>query len=578
MKAGFIARAWCGPAFVATGLLLGAWLVAPAAHAQSSFGSGMGGPGMGGPREEKKKPVKDPNIPETHAASGSGESMLPEGAEPTLPDDPLKIPEAVADRIGSDRMPEEHELGRGELTERDYYGLYFEERSQDYKLRLAFPVWFERTQPSLTDPTKRDRASLFGGLYFNRRSAEVQEDVLFPVFWNLRDKQDRTTIVGPLVNRVTPTETDNWLAPLYFFGTREKGSYQIIPPLLTYLNHDAEGGFNLIGPAFCSFGGSSGCFDSPKERDFGVFPLYMQGYTPETDYRFVLPLLHYHENNERTLNTLDVWGPFYRESWEDSDVFHVMPLYWSLWGKDERHTTLLPFFHYGWKGNASLFVNPFYLTKTTEEGHQTFATWGYARYRGRTELDMYSPLVWLYRDPDAGVDQKLFFPFFYSRQSPRENSWALFPFYGTFHKEGLSNETWITPAFQHTTSLTGWSTNLYPVLFFGRENHESHSVIAPIFWDFSGPSSRSTVAFPIYWRFAEENSLTQLVGNVLYQEKRVAEGLDWKVHLLPGISYGETPDGHSWDILLGLVGYKRRGDYTALKLFWSTIPLSGELD
>ncbi|MEN9580924.1 MAG: hypothetical protein RJA70_3933, partial [Pseudomonadota bacterium] len=107
-----------------------------------------------GPKAEKKKPVKDPNIPETHAASGSGESMLPEGAEPTLPEDPLKIPEGVAERIGSDAILEEPEVGRGEITDRDYYGLYFQERSDDYRLRLAFPVWMERTQPSLTDPTK----------------------------------------------------------------------------------------------------------------------------------------------------------------------------------------------------------------------------------------------------------------------------------------------------------------------------------------------------------------------------------------------------------------------------------------
>jgi hypothetical protein len=33
-------------------------------------------------------------------------------------------------------------------------------------------------------------------------------------------------------------------------------------------------------------------------------------------------------------------------------MFHLFPFYYSLWGKDERHTTVLPFFHYGHKGDS----------------------------------------------------------------------------------------------------------------------------------------------------------------------------------------------------------------------------------
>ena len=64
------------------------------------------------------------------------------------------------------------------------------------------PVWAERKQPSRTDKLKLDRASLFGGVYYNRRSAERADDVLFPLFWNLRDLEHktRTTIAGPLVS------------------------------------------------------------------------------------------------------------------------------------------------------------------------------------------------------------------------------------------------------------------------------------------------------------------------------------------------------------------------------------------
>ncbi len=579
MKAYFLRR------WAATALLFGLALGTGSAAAQGfGPGTGFGDPSIPmqpGGQPAKQKPKKQeqapPGTPELHAASGGAESTLPQGSEPTLPEKPLEVSEALMERIGTDSALMEPELGRDpNQVDRDFYGLYYQEQSDQYRLRLAFPIWMERKMPSLKDPSVIDRASIFGGVYYNRRSAERADDILFPVFWNLRDTKSRTTVVGPLVNRRTETESDDWLAPLYFFGTREKGSYQIIPPLLTYLNRDDDEGLNLIGPSFCTWTGGVGCFSSPKQRDLGLFPLYFEGHTETSNYRLITPLLHYHEGDTDLDSELNVWGPFYRSRQEKQNAFHILPLYWSLWGPDERHTTLFPFFHYGWKRNASLFVNPLWMSMTSEEGHSTFATWGYARYRGRTELDMYTPLLWLYRDPDAGIDQKLLFPFFYRRTSPREDSFALFPFYGSFHRFGIERETWITPFFKHEHGLTGWNTNLYPFLFFGRDRHESHSVVAPIFWDFTSPSSRVTIAAPVYWRFAKPNSLTQLVGNFLYSEKKVAHGLDWEFHVLPALSYGETPDGHFWNILFGLVGYERKADYAAMKLFWIPITLAGE--
>ncbi len=551
----------------------------PGVAEAQGFGEGFG-PAGGMPERRPAAPTQSApasdDAPELHAASGGSESTIPQGNEPTLPEQPLKLDDETRARVGTDFMLDELELGREPVTDRDFYGLYYRERSHDYQLKLAFPLWMERTQPSLTNPTVTDRASLFGGIYYNRRSAEHNDDILFPVFWNLRGDHTRTTVVGPFVNRVAPLESDNWLAPLYFFGEREHGSYHIIPPLLTYMNRDAEGGFNLIGPGFCSWSKADGCFGDVEERDWGVAPLFFAGKDRTSDYRLIPPLLHYHERDTSDQTSLDVWGPLYRETTKTRQLFHLMPLYWSIWGEHERHTTLFPLFHHGWNKNASLTVTPLFLDGTSEDGHTTFASWLYARYRGRTELDMYSPLLWLYRDPDIELDQTLLFPFFYRRTSPRENSIAVFPFYGQFERYGLSRSTWVTPFFNQTNELTGWSTNLHPLLYFGRSGYSSHSVIAPFFWDFSDPASRSTIVAPLYWRFAKPDSVTQLIGNVLYTETRSRQGLDWKVHILPALSYGQTPDGHSWDLLFGLVGYTRRAALTQMRLFWVPITLSDD--
>jgi hypothetical protein len=255
-------------------------------------------------------------------------------------------------------------------------------------------------------------------------------------------------------------------------------------------------------------------------------------------------------------------------------MFHMLPIYWSIWGENERHTTVLPFFHYGYKGNENLLITPFFLNRQGTEGERTFITWGYARHRGRTELDMVTPLFWHYRDPDIGLDQKLLFPFLYSRTSPREQTTAFFPFWSYSERYGLSRSLWVTPFFNHRSDLRGWSTSILPVFFMGRDGNDTHLVVPPVFWDFASPRSRATVAFPLYWRFSSEDSTTQLVGNVYYSEQRLRQGSDWQVHVFPFFSYGETPDGHWWNVLYGLAGYSRRGTETRVRTLWVPIQLS----
>jgi hypothetical protein len=523
--------------------------------------------------------------PELHAASGGSDTTLPQGNEPSLPEDPLAISDSVRERIGTDGEPPAP--GTGEDVKRQFYGLYYNEEAGEYRYRVAFPVWAERTMPSATNPKVTDRASLYGGIYYNRRSAEHQDDVLFPLIWNLKNpaEEKRTTIVGPFVNRRTKTESDDWFAPLYFTGKRDNGAggYTILPPLLSAFTWGKEGGFSLAGPGFCSWKGGDSCDTrTATDIDLGIAPLYFFGQNEKSLYEIIPPFLHYYGYDGRDGSWLNLWGPYYREHTEKRELFHLLPLYWSIWGNPdapggvkERHTTLLPFFHYGYRGEREeLLVTPFFMNRTGAEGEKTFVTWGYARHRGRTELDMITPLYWDYRDPDTGLQQKLLFPFLFSRTSPREETTTFFPFWSRSERYGISRSTWITPLFNHTTDLRGWSTNILPFLFVGRDGYDTHTIVAPFYWDFASPKSRSTVAAPFYWRFSDTDSVHQLVGNVYYTEQRFKNGLDWELHVFPFFSYGETPDGHFWNVLYGLAGYKRKGTATTAKALWVPIQLS----
>lgn len=570
----------------AAGIALSLSLVSLPVLAQDPFGHGMGGGmapmtpgGMGGPGRSKKRPPKaPPGTPEMHAAPGASDSLVPPGSEPSLPETPLKVSPEVRKQIGSDATPEDEPRGRAPRVERKFYGPYYEEKSGEYRFRSVFPLWLERFQPSATSRKRPDRASLFGGIYYNRRSAEHADDILFPLVWNMNDrtKGERTTIVGPVVNRTAPGERDNWFAPLYFTGKRPHGGYTLIPPLVTSTHTDGRGGFNLVGPLFCSWRGGPNCDTrSAEDIDFGVAPFYFYGQNELTKYEVIPPLLHYYRYDDRDLSWVNMWGPYYRQHTQKREMLHLLPLYWSIWGNNERHTTVLPFFHYGWKDKSWLFVNPLFLLGKGEHGESTFVTWGYARYRGRTELDMITPFYWRYRDRDIGLKQELLFPFLYSRVSPRESNQVFFPFWGHFERYGVSETTFITPFFQHSHDLRGWATNIHPLFYAGRSGMDTHLVVAPFFWDFASPRSRATVGFPVYWRFSSENEVSQLVGNVFYHEKKLHNGLDWEVHLFPLFSYGETPDGHWWNVLFGLAGYTRRGDLTKVRTLWIPIRLSG---
>ncbi len=570
-----VALSFAGAALTASGLA--------SAQASDPYGPGVR-PQMGGgaPPTTSSSSKPPPGAPELHAASGGSDTTLPQGNEPSLPENPLEVSESVQKRIGTDGEPPSP--GTGEGVKREFYGLYYNEEAGEYRYRVAFPVWGERTMPSKANPKIEDRASVYGGLYYNRRGAENADDVLFPAIWNLRNPLEgkRTTVVGPFVNRRTKTETDDWLAPLYFTGTRPDGGYTILPPLLSAFFRDKEGGFTLVGPGFCKWKTGPSCDTrTATDIDLGIAPLYFFGQDQSSLYEVVPPLIHYYGYNDRDGSWLNLWGPYYREHTEKREMFHLLPLYWSIWGNPEaggvkeRHTTLLPFFHYGYKGDTEeLLVTPFFMNRTGPEGEKTFVTWGYARHRGRTELDMITPLYWDYRDPDTGLQQKLLFPFLFSRTSPREETSTFFPFWSYSERYGVSRSLWVTPFFNHKNDLRGWSTNIMPFVFLGRDGNETHTVIAPFYWDFASPKSRSTVAFPLYWRFSDTDSVHQLVGNVYYTEQKYKNGLDWQIHLFPLFSYGETPDGHWWNVLFGLAGYKRQGTASQVKALYIPISLS----
>lgn len=552
------------------GLVMTSSLMASSAWAQVGMPGGVGGPPPGG---GNSKPKAQPDQPETHAASGAEEASPIQTQEPTLPQDPLEIPDKVAAQIGSSAaaIPKLTE----EKIERQFYGLWYSEKSKDRQFRTLFPVYADWQK-------KDDRSSLYGMFYYRRRAPNIETDVLFPLYWRFKEQHTSTTVVGPFIHQEreatakSPARHTNWLPPLFFEGRNGNNGYLHIPPLLTFTKHTDHNGLNVIGPMFCRWKGGSVCDSrTADDIDMGMAPLYFYGRNESTEYEIIPPLLHYYRYYDAGESYTNVWGPYIRTHDKEGDSRHIAPFYWHWWGKNRESLTVAPFFHYGYEGNAKRFITPlFYWANNPDKNERTFASWVYAHHKGRTELEMISPLYWHYQDPDTGLDRKLLFPFVYKEESPRGKDLVVFPFYGRFHRYGLSDDTWITPLFRYHKDTAGWQANLFPFFHVGRTYNSTHLVLAPFVWDFASPQSRVTIVLPGFFRFADKDGVSQLALNTFYRERKVPGGTDWEFHFFPVVSFGSSPIGHWWKVLYGLAGYTREGAMSKMQLFYVPITLS----
>ena len=147
------------------------------------------------------------------------------------------------------------------------------------------------------------------------------------------------------------------------------------------------------------------------------------------------------------------------------------------------------------------------------------------------------------------------------------------PFYAHLVSPGIRNVTWVTPVFRYAHDITGWESDLFPLLFVGRKRDASHLVVPPILWDFQTPHSDVTVLAPFYVNIADSDATTRFVLNSYYREKKVEGGVDWEYHFFPVFAGGHNPSGSWWNVLYGFVGYTEEGRASHMRVLWIPIPL-----
>jgi hypothetical protein len=543
-----------------------------------------------GPRPPAEpSPHKDSKPAPSDDDSEDRTPFLRSEPEVAPPSDPLAVSPDTAARIGTD-------WDRGAPSpagpiDRTKWFPYYEARQGDSRVRLLPPLFVEQTR-GLRDPSQalygvpssEDTQGLYGLVYYRRRSLKLDMDVVFPAFWRVRDKESNVVVAGPIVHREAPGENDNWLTPLFFQGKRRDGGYFHSPLLLTTSHWGADGAFTLIGPYFRARSGT--------DVDMGLPPLFFHGDNGNVEgnrrtYTLIPLLLTYHADHELDGTSTTVVGPVIQQSDPKRDVFDVAPFYFHIHGKPEsggvaeEHTTLFPLFHYGHDPDESLLILPGYY-RSVSPTSDTLLSPFYSRAQtrsGATSLTLAGPVVplwWDYRDRDIGLHSWAIAPLFFASDSPTGHDW-LTPLVGRFQTYGASNTWWIFPSFTFSSSTHGWENDLHPIVYLGRSEDSSHTVVAPFFWDFANSKNRTTVGFPLYWRFADtaDQSVIQVAANTVYVQKRVVGGIDWQFHLVPLFSYGESPTGYFWNVLFGLAGYTRDGVSAQVRALWVPFDVGG---
>lgn len=452
-------------------------------------------------------------------------------------------------------------------------------RAGDVRTTAVFPFFYQRSEP--------EDYQLVAGLYYQRRAVDVNADVVFPFFWSFRTVDSLTLSIPPFYWNDDADGYDFGLAPLVFNGRSDDSVYTVIPPLLTAAWADEDEAYTFAGPFWRVRDG--------YDVDWGLFPLLWVSES-ELSSSIIAPPLFFRFVDQVDRSALTVVPPFYHRITPDSTDWGLAPLLHHSHDEEGFSWTVPPLlFHYSEDGDDSRLVTPLFAYFDVEQ-ETTLITPLYQNHRGDTELDAVFPIFWTWRDPRQHSMGLLIPPLLYHSESPAENTNVVFPFFGRWHEEGLyttwatplaahydsheddSAGTWIFPNIQFSHTPTSNTFNFHPLVYSTSAATHRHLVLAPIYWDFEDyeDDDRITIGFPLLWRVREGSDVWQLAGNTWYRHYREGGVPGWEFHFFPLFSYGEPrPGDHWWNILFGLVGYEREGDYAHVKAFYIPFEVDG---
>lgn len=386
--------------------------------------------------------------------------------------------------------------------------------------------------------------------FYHRRDAEREVDTLFPLFWRIHNKVERTTTwaIPPFVYYRDPVGATTALFPIYWrFSDSASGNATSIAFPLFYHHRKGDGrGTTMLFP-----------FYYRKKADgftLGALPLFYYGRSAHKSHAVLFPAIWYVRNERQTTGVV---GPLFWRRYaaggynaglapllfageRQGDSHQVLfPLYWHLRSQRAGYNShvlgpafytngrkgtlggLLPLFLHGhWQGRRITLALPalFYRSRDVKTGHGhtligPYYAFDEAKQSGVTLFPLYFRRV--FAKPAGTETHTTLLPLFYHRRSGQAQ--LLVTPLGGFVRSAKKRTTVIGPvAWTRSDELRGVvvapffiqyarpkrqekTTILMPLGVRHRSPELNADLLFPFFWRFSDPKERSLVLFPIYW-------------------------------------------------------------------------------
>jgi hypothetical protein len=455
----------------------------------------------------------------------------------------------------------------GERTRQ--FGPFFALDGPGHKSRVLFPL-FGRYE----DEREAD-TFLFPTFFRLRRADGTKVDTLVPLFWRSSGAGRATTVVGPFYDHTAEGGVhDTGLVPFWFYARNAERSLTVVPFLLFVRRHDLK---NDEDRTFCVlFWHSSG-----KDRSSTtLFPFWWQAQTGGKSHAVLFPIVwHYADTTAGSSSTLA--GPFYWSAHGTARTWGLLPLVWrSSDPADGSHATgVMPIFYEAHGPNRGTVMTPLFgwhrsPTSSFTYGGPVVPLWvSHTNVVTETHTTVIPPLLLYNRQrPDSSLTTVA--GLVWHQHDVTSSTTLGLPLYYDFHDFNLSRTTVAFPLFfRHANEVAGTSLAIAP-LYYSHETPESSTTVGfPLYWDFRGKDTRTTLVLPVFARWRRPGYVSTWVFPTIYHSTGLApsghpDGT-WHTVVAPFYAAAVKRRGDfMWEVLGGLFGHETVGRNRYLKLFF----------
>jgi hypothetical protein len=416
---------------------------------------------------------------------------------------------------------------------------------------------------------------VFPTFFHQRRADGTKVDTLPPFFWRSSSPGHATTVVGLWYERTAPGGThDTGLLPFWYHAHNDARTLTVIPPLLFFQRHDWRNDQERL---FCIL------LWHTRDRantTTTVFPLWWGASSGGKSHTVVFPLF-WHFADEAAKTSWTLAGPLYWSSHDTERTRGVLPLVWhsSNPADGAGATGVMPLFYeahgpqrgtfmtalFGWHHSPTTRfayagpIIPFWIshTEVVTETHTTIVPplLLFTRRRPESILTTFAGLFWHGHDVTSSMTMAI-------------------PLYFDFHDFDLSRTTVLLPVFyRHANEVAGTATSFAPLFYRHSSPEGSTTVGFPLYWDFQGKGTRTTLVLPVYahWRRPDHAS-TWVFPTIYHRTGLTPSGQPdgtWYTLVAPFYDAEvKRPGDFDWEVLGGLFGHETVGRNRYLKLFF----------